>query len=121
VYAITPPPRDAGDADPAAALQPVASVNRRIYEALKPGGTYVVIDHAAEPGSGLRDTSTRHRIDERAVIDEVTAAGFEFAGRSGALRNPVDMHELPVFDDRIRGRTDQFALKFRKPAQPRAN
>lgn len=94
----------------------VSAINKRLYDALKPGGTLVVIDHAAQPGSGTRDVSTRHRIDEQLVREEILAAGFEFVGDSRALANKSDTRELPVFDDRIRGRTDQFVLLFRRPA-----
>lgn len=94
----------------------VGDVNRRVFAALKPGGVYMVVDHAAAPGSGLRDTETRHRIDPAAIRREVEAAGFVFEGESAALRNPADDHSLLVFDPRIRGRTDQVILKFRKPA-----
>lgn len=92
-----------------------AAVNKAAFAALKPGGTYIVLDHAAEPGSGVRDTNTLHRIDEATVKAEVTAAGFELAGESDVLRNPADTHTLAVFDPAIRGHTDQFVLKFRKP------
>ena len=89
--------------------------NKAVFAALKPGGTYVVIDHAAESGSGLRDTKTLHRIDPAAAKAEITAAGFVFVGESPALRNPADDHSKKVFDPAIRGRTDQFIYKFRKP------
>ncbi|HTK78966.1 MAG TPA: hypothetical protein VL286_00865 [Rhizomicrobium sp.] len=90
-------------------------VNKAIYNALKPGGTYVVLDHVAEPGSGLRDTNTLHRIDPAAVKQEVTAAGFEYVGEDDVLRNASDPHKANVFDASIRGKTDQFIFKFRKP------
>ncbi|HTT82119.1 MAG TPA: class I SAM-dependent methyltransferase [Rhizomicrobium sp.] len=93
----------------------VPAVNKAIYDALKPGGIYIVLDHAAEPGSGLRDTDTLHRIDEAAVKKEVEAAGFKLVGESPILRNPLDPHTAKVFDPAIRGKTDQFILKFRKP------
>src|ERR1043166_3692350 len=93
----------------------LAVVNKAIYDALKPGGTYVVLDHAAEPGSGLRDTETLHRIDPAAVKQEVTAAGFEYVGEDDVLRNASDPHKANVFDASIRGKTDQFIFKFRKP------
>jgi predicted methyltransferase len=93
----------------------VPAVNKAIYDALKPGGIYVVLDHAAEAGSGLRDTDTLHRIDEAAVKKEVEAAGFKLVAESNVLRNPADPHTAKVFDPAIRGRTDQFILKFRKP------
>jgi predicted methyltransferase len=94
-------------------------VNRQVFKALKPGGVYLVADHAAEPGSGLRDTETLHRIDAEAVKREVTAAGFIFEGESRVLRDPSDTRKLSVFDPSIRGKTDQFIYKFRKPAGAR--
>ncbi len=96
-----------------------AILNKAVFAALKPGGTYIVVDHVAEAGSGLRDTDTLHRIDPALVKQQVEAAGFEYVGESDALRNPADDHTLKVFDDAIRGHTDQFAYKFRKPAAAR--
>jgi len=93
----------------------LALVNKAVFKALKPGGIFLVLDHAAEAGSGLRDTNTRHRIDEAAVKTEVEAAGFNLVGESDALRNPADTRLIAIFDPSIRGRTDQFILKFRKP------
>jgi predicted methyltransferase len=93
----------------------VAAFNRAVYAALKPGGVYVVLDHAAQPGSGLRDTDTIHRIDIAAVKSEVAAAGFKLDGESAILANPGDDHSKMVFDPAIRGKTDQFLLRFRKP------
>ena len=90
-------------------------LNKAVFAALKPGGTYIVIDHVAEAGSGQRDTDTLHRIDPAIVRKQVEAAGFEFVGESDVLRNPKDDHKATVFDDAIRGHTDQFAYKFRKP------
>lgn len=92
-----------------------AVLNREVYAALKPGGLYVIIDHVAAAGSGLRDTDTLHRIDPAAVKAEVAAAGFVFDGESQVLRNPADSHALKVFDKSIRGHTDQFIYRFRKP------
>jgi predicted methyltransferase len=86
-----------------------------VFKLLKPGGTYIVIDHAAAPGSGLSQTETTHRIDPDAVKRQVTSAGFRFAGESRVLRNPADDHTKGVFDPAIRGRTDQFVYKFTKP------
>jgi predicted methyltransferase len=91
-------------------------VNKAVYAALKPGGVYVVVDHAAPNGSGLADTETLHRIDEAVVKKEVEAAGFKLVGESAVLRNPSDDRTAKVFDSAIRGKTDQFVLKFRKPA-----
>jgi predicted methyltransferase len=93
----------------------VLAFNKAILSSLKPGGLYVVLDHSAEVGSGLRDTKTLHRIDSEAVKKELTEAGFEFVGASDVLANAADPRSAPVFDPAIRGKTDQFILKFRKP------
>ena len=93
----------------------VAAFNKSVFDALKPGGLYVVLDHSAEAGSGSRDTSTLHRIDPDTVKQEVTAAGFEFVGKSDILKNSADPRTAKVFDPTVRGKTDQFILKFRKP------
>jgi predicted methyltransferase len=90
-------------------------LNREVFDALKPGGLWIVIDHAAEEGSGQRDTDTLHRIDPRIVRTQAEAAGFEFVGESDVLRNSADDHTLKVFDPAVRGHTDQFIYKFRKP------
>ena len=82
--------------------------------ALKPGGVYVVIDHAAEKGSGARDTQKFHRIDEDLVKKEVLAAGFEAAGESALLRHADDGHDKSSHEV-ARGKSDQFMLMFRKP------
>jgi predicted methyltransferase len=94
-------------------------VNRQIFKSLKPGGVFLVIDHSAEPGSGLRDTDTLHRIDSAVVKSEVTAAGFIFEGESRVLRNPGDSRRTNVRDPSIRSKTDQFVYKFRKPSTAR--
>ena len=93
----------------------VPAFNRHVFAALKPGGVYVVLDHAAAAGSGLRDTDTLHRIDIAAVKSEVAAAGFVLEAESPILLNPADDHAKLVFDPAIRGHTDQFLLRFRKP------
>ncbi|HSR64549.1 MAG TPA: methyltransferase [Xanthomonadaceae bacterium] len=92
-----------------------ALLNKAVFAALKPGGTYIVIDHVAQAGSGTRDTDTLHRIDPALVKQQVLAAGFEYVGESRVLANPADDHSLKVFDPSVRGHTDQFAYKFRKP------
>ncbi|HEY2483355.1 MAG TPA: methyltransferase [Caulobacteraceae bacterium] len=89
--------------------------DRAIYKALKPGGEFVIEDHAAVPGSGVTATNTLHRIDPAVVKQEVEAAGFVFDGESAVLRNSADPHTAKVFDPAIRGHTDQFVYKFRKP------
>ncbi|WP_380784957.1 class I SAM-dependent methyltransferase [Sphingomonas sp. R86521] len=86
-----------------------------VFKLLKKGGTYVVIDHADAPGTGLAGTEKRHRIDPAAVKTQVEAAGFRFVGQSRVLANPADDHSKVVFDPSIRGKTDQFVYKFRKP------
>ncbi len=101
--------------DPFMGPADIAGLDKRIFDALKPGGVFLVIDHVAEPGSGLRDTNTLHRIDPAAIIAEAEAAGFTLAGESGVLRNPADRHTLRVFDPAVRGHTDQAVLKFVKP------
>jgi len=95
----------------------LAVLNAAVFAVLKPGGVYVIVDHSAEPGSGLRDTDTLHRIDAAAVKQQVVAAGFEYVGESDVLRNPADDRKTNVFSPAIRGRTDQFAYKFRKPTK----
>jgi predicted methyltransferase len=92
----------------------IEDFNRAVFAALKPGGVYVVLDHAADAGDPTV-TRTLHRIDPAGVRQEVEAAGFRFEGESTALRNPADDHKLKVFDPAIRGHTDQFVFKFRKP------
>jgi predicted methyltransferase len=96
----------------------VPAFNRAVFEALRPGGVYVIIDHAAHAGAelDLNPQSSLHRIDEAQVVREVTAAGFVFEEASSVLRNPADDRSLRVFEGDIRGRTDQFVLRFRKPA-----
>nr|WP_295663933.1 methyltransferase [Polymorphobacter sp.] len=92
----------------------VAGANKAAFNALKPGGYYVIVDHAALPGA-TDATKKLHRIDPAVVKAEVTAAGFVFDGESKVLANPADDHSKPVFDPSIRGHTDQFAYRFRKP------
>jgi predicted methyltransferase len=90
-------------------------LNRSVFQMLKPGGVFMVIDHAAAPGRGMADTEKLHRIDPATVRAQVEKAGFRFEGESKALVNPADPLDIPVFDPSIRGRTSQFAYKFRKP------
>jgi predicted methyltransferase len=93
----------------------VGAFNKAVFESLKPGGTYIVIDHAAEKGSGFSATSTLHRSDPDAVKTEVMAAGFEFAGSSDVIANTTDDHSARVFEQGLRDKTDRYVLKFRKP------
>lgn len=94
----------------------IATINKRVFDELKPGGTYFVLDHSAPAGSGTSDTNTTHRIDEDTVKQEVESAGFKFVGESDILRNKADPRTAKVFDPSIQGHTDQFILKFRKPS-----
>ena len=89
--------------------------DKEVFDALKPGGLFVVIDHAAPAGSGTSDTNTLHRIDPAVVKQEVESAGFVFDGSSDVLHNPADPLTAKVFDKSIRGHTDQFIYRFRKP------
>jgi predicted methyltransferase len=93
----------------------VTALNRRFFDALRPGGIYLVIDHVAETGSGLRDTESLHRIDPKRLRREIEAAGFVFDAESNVLRNRSDNHKSSVFDASVRGRTDQIVYRFRKP------
>jgi predicted methyltransferase len=93
----------------------LVAFDKQVLGALKSGGLFIVVDHAAEPGSGFRDTQTLHRVDPEAVKKEVESAGFTFVGASDVLHNPADPHTARVFDASVRGQTDQFILKFRKP------
>ena len=95
----------------------MAAFNRTVFAALKPGGVYLVLDHVAANGSPADVTDTLHRIEPSTVRREVEAAGFKFEGESTLLANPSDPHTAGVFDASIQGRTDQFILKFRRPAK----
>jgi predicted methyltransferase len=89
--------------------------NKSVFDALKPGGVYLVIDHDAAADAPADVTSTLHRIRADTVKQEVLAAGFVLDSRSDLLHNTTDAHDLKVFDAAVRGKTDQFILKFRKP------
>jgi predicted methyltransferase len=93
----------------------VGIFNKMVFDDLKHGGIFLVLDHAAENGSGARDTATLHRIEAQTAKKEVLAAGFVFVGSSDLLHQPGDSRKVKVFDPAVRGRTDQFILKFRKP------
>jgi predicted methyltransferase len=92
-----------------------AAFNRKIFDALKPGGIYLVIDHKAEDGSGWRDAATIHRMGVDTIKQEVLAAGFELAEESDLLANPADDRSKMVFTPGTRGTTDQAFFIFRKP------
>jgi predicted methyltransferase len=86
-----------------------------IYEGMKPGGVLGVVDHHAEAGSPRETGNSLHRIDPGIVISELEIAGFEFDGRSNVLRNMNDDYSKIIFDPEVRGRTDRFVFRFRKP------
>jgi predicted methyltransferase len=87
---------------------------KTIYASMKPGGVVGVIDHVGNPGD-VRDTVEKfHRIDPAVVKADFERAGFSLEGQSDVLRNPADDHSL-VFNPQIRGKTDRFIYKFRKP------
>ncbi|HWI86476.1 MAG TPA: class I SAM-dependent methyltransferase [Sphingomonas sp.] len=92
-----------------------ADFNRAVYERLKPGGSYLIVDHAAAAGSGTSDTQALHRIDPASVRQEVEAAGFALEAESTMLANKDDPHSIKVFDPSIKGKTDRFAYRFVKP------
>ncbi len=85
-----------------------------VYSSLKPGGVFIVEDHAAAAGHGTRDTNTLHRIDPAAVRQEVESVGFKFVGESHVVANASDDHTQKVFS--MADKTDRFLFKFRKPA-----
>lgn len=95
----------------------VGAFNVAVFAMLKPGGYYIVGDHAAAAGSKLKNTEDLHRIDPQEVKAEVEKAGFVFDGEIKVLANPEDDHALKVFDPSIRGKTDRFVFRFRKPAK----
>jgi predicted methyltransferase len=89
-----------------------AAMNKRLYEALKPGGTLLIVDNAAKKGSGLSATKTLHRIDEDTLVEEVTKAGFKVDARSDYLHVASDPREQPFF--KMDTPDDKFAVRFRK-------
>jgi predicted methyltransferase len=91
----------------------INAANKAVLSALKPGGVYIVLDHQIAKGQEF--SAENHRIDEAKVKAEILAAGFEFVGSSPILRNPADDGTKPIFDPSVRGKTDQFMLKFKKP------
>lgn len=93
----------------------VAKMNAAVFAALKPGGLYVILDHQAADGAGISVSGTLHRIEAAELRRQVEAAGFVFDGETDAVRVPGDDHSLSVFDESIRGRTDRFVYRFRKP------
>ncbi|HET7788857.1 MAG TPA: M1 family aminopeptidase [Myxococcales bacterium] len=100
-------------------------MNQIVFNALKPGGAFVVIDSSAKPGSGLSATQPLHRIDEDVVKQEVEKAGFKLAQEGDFLRNPDDARDWnssPQAAEKAgkRGQSDRFALKFVRPEGSKA-
>lgn len=94
------------------------AMNRAVFRALKPGGTYLVVDHSARHGAGVSEAESRHRIEEQTVVQEVESAGFELVGTADFLRNPKDARDWnasPRAAGERRGESDRFVLKFIKP------
>lgn len=91
------------------------AMNKAIFDSLKPGGVFGVIDHHTKSGKGTSECQTLHRIEKSVVIDEITAAGFELESESDVLENPDDPLTAMVHDKSISGHTSRFMLKFRKP------
>jgi predicted methyltransferase len=91
-----------------------ADFNRAVYDRLKPGGFYVIVDHVAAAGAGTDDAQSLHRIDPATVREEVEAAGFVLDAESTILANKDDSHSIKVFDPSIKGETDRFVYRFLK-------
>jgi predicted methyltransferase len=89
--------------------------DRAVYKALKPGGIYFILDHQGAPGLTDAEIAKLHRINRNVVVKEVTSVGFKLVAEGKFLRRPGDDHTKPIFDESIRGHTDQYALKFIKP------
>ena len=90
-----------------------AKMNKAMFDALKPGGFLVIADHSARPGEGTSVGKTTHRIEESALVAEVTAAGFKPVASADFLRNPADPRDVSVNRSGIKN--DEFVLKFQKP------
>ncbi|WP_374471311.1 class I SAM-dependent methyltransferase [Phenylobacterium sp.] len=103
-FHLTPFPKDTAQ-----------TVNAEVFKSLKPGGVYLIADHSAVAGAPLEVAMSLHRIDPAIVRREVEAAGFRYEGEIPLLRDAADDRTVNVFDPKIRGKTDQFVMKFRKP------
>ena len=89
--------------------------DKAVYKALKPGGIFFILDHQGAPGLTNEQIEKLHRINRDVVVKEVTSAGFKLVDEGNFLRRVGDDHTKPIFDESIRGHTDQYALKFVKP------
>ena len=87
----------------------------QIWEALKPGGRLLIIDHAAEPGSGKEAAAKLHRIDEEWAKQDIESAGFKFEQSLDVLRNPKDNYQLDIWKKEVFRKTDRFVHLYRKP------
>jgi predicted methyltransferase len=90
-----------------------AAMNRALFDALKPGGHLILVDHAGNPGTGATQTDTLHRIEETVVRAELEAAGFRLVDEAQFLRNPNDPRDAPFFKATVP--VDQFVLKYERP------
>ncbi|UTW54199.1 class I SAM-dependent methyltransferase [Kordiimonas sp. SCSIO 12610] len=88
---------------------------REVFKSVKKGGVVGIIDHVAISGSGHSVAQKLHRIDPELVIAEMKSVGFVLEAESDILANDSDPHDIPMWDPSVRGRTDRFILKFRKP------
>ena len=86
-----------------------------LFAALQPGGILGITDHYAAEGTGTDSVPELHRIEKSVVIADLGAAGFELEAESDLLRNADDDHSKSVFAPEIRGQSDRFVLRFRKP------
>jgi len=93
----------------------MAVFNKHVFDALKPGGTYFILDHQAVGPMDDAGIAKVHRIAKAQLIAEVEAAGFKLVDEGHFLNRPGDDHTKSIFDKEIRGKTDQYALKFVKP------
>jgi predicted methyltransferase len=93
----------------------VAAVLAGWFQAVRPGGQVVIIDHAGPAGDPREVADRLHRIDPERVKADMAAAGFVLEAESSVLRRSEDTHDKGVFDPALRGKTDRFVLKFRRP------
>ena len=89
--------------------------DRAVFKALKPGGTFFILDHQGAPGLTDEQIAQLHRINRDVVVKEVTSAGFKLVAEGKFLRSAADDHTKSIFDKTIQGHTYQYALKFVKP------